>query len=204
MTYHITHDPIDQIANLVTKLRTNPDDRRMIVSAWNVADLGDMRLPPCHYVFQCYTRPLSQRERVLYASQQYSVYDLFGAPPDKIDALMDDAGVPRRELSLMLNQRSCDVGLGVPFNIVQYSILLRMLAEVTNMAPGEFIWNGGDIHIYTNHVAGLSEQLDRPLTYPSPTFNFSRVVESIDDFRYDDFVISGYESHARVVLPVAV
>ena len=196
--------PIDQIASLVHKLTNAPDDRRMIVSAWNVADLADMRLPPCHYTFQCYTRPLSQHERVLYASRQYSVYDLFNVPADSIDAILDEAGVPTRELSLMLNQRSCDVGLGVPFNIVQYSILLRMLAEVSNMAPGDFIWNGGDVHIYANHVDGLKEQLARPLSYQSPTLTFARQVESIDNFQYGDFVIQGYESHPKIALPVAV
>lgn len=203
-TYHAAHDPIDQIASLVHKLTNAPDDRRMIVSAWNVADLADMRLPPCHYTFQCYTRPLSQHERVLYASRQYSVYDLFNVPADSIDAILDEAGVPTRELSLMLNQRSCDVGLGVPFNIVQYSILLRMLAEVSNMAPGDFIWNGGDVHIYANHVDGLKEQLARPLSYQSPTLTFARQVESIDNFQYGDFVIQGYESHPKIALPVAV
>ena len=203
-TYLVDTIHIDQIASLVDKLRNSPDDRRMIVSAWNVADLGEMRLPPCHYVFQCRTRPLSQRERVLYASRQYSVYDLTNVPSTEIDVILDNAGVPTRELSLMLNQRSCDVGLGVPFNIVQYSILLRMLAEVVNMAPGEFIWNGGDVHIYANHVEGLKEQLARPLLYQSPTLTFARPVESIDDFQYSDFVIQGYESHPKIPLPVAV
>jgi thymidylate synthase len=161
---------VDQIAILVDKLKNNPNDRRLIVSAWNVGELEQMALPPCHYAFQCYVTP--------------------------------DPNGPG-ELSLMLNQRSCDVGLGVPFNVVQYSILLRMLAEVTGLRPGRFIWNGGDVHVYTNHVDGLREQLER-VPLPSPRFEFARRVESIDDFKYDDFKIIDYSSHSKIHLPVAV
>jgi thymidylate synthase len=161
---------IDQIAALVDKLRTNPNDRRMIVSAWNVGELEDMALPPCHYTFQCYVKP-------------NAVGDL--------------------ELSLMLNQRSCDVGLGVPFNIVQYSILLRMLAWVVGMVPGELIWNGGDVHIYENHVEPLLGQLTNQ-PYPSPVLSFARSVNSIDDFKYEDFQILGYQSHGKIPMVVAV
>lgn len=202
--YHVNFGEIDQIARLVHDLNTNPDSRRLIVSAWNVSELENMRLPPCHYLFQCYTRPLDRRERVLYASQQYSVYDLTNVPGDKVDEILDTAGVPKRELSLKLNQRSCDVALGVPFNIVQYSILLRMLAEVTNMAPGDFIWSGGDVHIYANHIDGLKEQLERPPLHHSPKLSFARSVNDIDLFDYDDFVITGYNSHPRILFPVAV
>lgn len=156
---------IDQIAILIDTLKNNPDDRRMIVSAWNVADLPDMKLPPCHYTFQCY--------------------------------------VAEGKLSLILNQRSCDLFLGVPFNIVQYSLLLRMLAEVTNLEPGEFIWNGGDIHIYENHIKQCQEQIHRePL--PSPTFYFNRKITDIDDFKYEDFIVEDYDSHPAIKGDVAV
>jgi thymidylate synthase len=165
-------ETIDQIALLVDKLKNNPNDRRMIVSAWNVGEITKMALPPCHYTFQCFVTPKE-----------------------------DGPG----ELSLLLNQRSCDVGLGVPFNIVQYSILLRMLAEVTGLRPGELVWNGGDTHMYANHANGLQEQLTREdALYPSPTLTFARRITDIDDFKYEDFVIHGYQSHAKIILDVAV
>lgn len=156
---------VDQIAELIDKLKNNPDDRRLIVSAWNVAELPAMALPPCHYAFQCY--------------------------------------VSNGELSLKLHQRSCDVGLGVPFNIVQYSILLRMLCEVTGLNPGFFIWDGGDVHIYEDHVKELKEQLTRE-PYPSPTFSFAESRNDIDTFRFEDFNIIGYESHPAIKMKVAV
>lgn len=169
---YVYQEPIDQIAILIDKLKNNPDDRRLIVSAWNVSQLQQMALPPCHYAFQCYSSP--------------------GIVPEA-----------PRQLSMMLNQRSADVGLGVPFNIVQYSILLRMLAEVTGHVPHEFIWNGGDVHIYKNHVEKLKEQLGRE-PFESPMFSFARPIDSIDDFKYDDFVISGYHSHPAIKMDVAI
>lgn len=109
----------------------------------------------------------------------------------------------KRSLSCLVNQRSCDIGLGVPFNIVQYSILLRMIARVVDMTPGYLIWSGGDVHIYNNHISALEEQLTRN-PYCSPTLEIARNVESIDDFRFEDFVISGYESHPTLKMEVSV
>lgn len=187
--------PIDQIAELIKKLRNNPNDRRLIVSAWNVAELSKMALPPCHYTFQFYTRPLARLER--------QVGDALG----KFDATheeLDRWGCPKYALSCMMNQRSCDTGLGVPFNIVQYSILTHMFAHVCNMIPEEFIWNGGDVHIYVNHIKQLKEQLTRE-PYPSPKLELNPNVEEIDDFRYNDFRIVGYDDyHPSIKMEVAV
>lgn len=166
----------DQIAELIHKLKTNPLDRRLIVNAWNVGELNQMALPPCHYGFQCYARELYDDEKA-------------------------NLGVDY-ELSLMINQRSCDAGLGVPFNIVQYSILLRMIAEVVNMSPGELIWNGGDVHVYENHIESLQEQLQRD-AYSSPKFSFARSITDIDDFKFEDFIITDYKSHPTIKMDVA-
>lgn len=192
---------VDQIAQVVDKLMSNPLDRRLIVSAWNVAELDQMRLPPCHYTFQFYARPLTTHERLFPITQTY--YIPGDVTSEEVEQLLDKDNVPSYELSLMLNQRSCDVGLGVPFNIVQYSLLLRMFCEVVNMYPGEFIWNGGDVHIYTNHIDALTEQTKRFL-YPSPQFYFARNVQSIDDFKYEDFIFEDYTSHPAIKMEVAV
>jgi thymidylate synthase len=204
--WYVEGTPIDQITNVINALRYNPWDRRMIVSAWNVAEISNMALPPCHYTFQFYTRPMSYEERLELFGRKYDMNDLFwemSQTGETIEQVLDSIDFPTYELSLMLNQRSCDVGLGVPFNVVQYSILLRMFCEVANMLPGEFIWSGADVHVYENHIDALKEQITRT-PYPSPTFKFGRVVNHIDDFTFDDFVIENYESHPTIKMDVAV
>lgn len=194
---------IDQIAELIHNLQTNPDSRRLMVSAWNVAELNRMALPPCHYGFQCYTRLLTLKERVMISTKTFYPAELMSRSDEEINTILDDVNIPRRELSLKLTMRSNDVGLGNPFNIVQYSILLRMLCEVVGMSPGDFIWSGGDVHIYSNHVQALTEQITRdPL--PSPTFSFGRKITDIGDFKFEDFVIHDYKYHPSIKMPVAV
>ena len=137
----------------------------MVVSAWNVGELDEMALVPCHAFFQFY--------------------------------------VVNNTLSCKLTQRSCDVGLGVPFNIAQYSILTCMIAHVTGLRPGEFIWSGGDVHIYNNHYVALMTQMQRR-PYPSPTLWLNPDVENIDDFTYNDIKIKKYKSHATLKMEVSV
>lgn len=156
---------IDQISELVHTIKTNPDSRRMIVSAWNVAELPKMALPPCHMLFQVY--------------------------------------VADGKLSCQLYQRSCDIFLGVPFNIASYSLLTHMLAQQCDLEVGDFVWTGGDCHIYNNHFDQVRLQLSRE-PRPYPKLVVKRRPESIFDYRYEDFEIVGYDPHPHIKAPVAV
>jgi thymidylate synthase len=163
--YITKHIPgIDQIQNLIDDLKTNPDSRRLMVSAWNVAALDQMVLPPCHYGFQLYTRELSIEERLDLASKTYSTFepfDFYVGDHNEIDELYP---VPKRAISLMWNQRSVDTFLGLPFNIASYGLLLEILAKEVNMVPDELIGNLGDVHLYKNHIEQAKEQIGRDLT----------------------------------------
>jgi thymidylate synthase len=163
---------IDQIADVVKTLKSNPDSRRIIVSAWNVADLPKMALMPCHAFFQFYV-----------------------APSD------DPAG--RGKLSCQLYQRSADIFLGVPFNIASYALLTMMLAQQCDLELGDFIWTGGDCHIYDNHVEQVQTQLARE-PRPYPTMTIKRRPASIFDYQFEDFELSGYDPHPAIKAPVAV
>jgi thymidylate synthase len=156
---------IDQIKQLVDQIKNNPDSRRLIVSAWNVADIPRMKLPPCHAFFQFY--------------------------------------VAEGKLSCQLYQRSADIFLGVPFNIASYALLTHLMAEQTGLQVGDFIWTGGDCHIYSNHFDQVQEQLSRS-TFPLPTLVLKRKPDSVFDYRYEDIEIVGYECHPAIKAPVAV
>lgn len=155
---------IDQIAGLIKDLRENPDSRRHLVSAWNVAQLDQMALQPCHVMFQCY--------------------------------------VAAGRLSLQIYQRSCDMFLGVPFNIASYALLTHMLAQQSGLEVGELIWVGGDCHIYLNHLEQVREQLSRQ-PFPFPKLNLHKA-DSIDGYEVSDFEIEGYQCHPKISAPIAV
>ena len=165
---------IDQIKNLINDLKNNPDSRRLMVSAWNVGELDQMTLPPCHYGFQVYTRPSTRDEKIV--------------NPGKYHVL-----------SLMWNQRSVDTFLGLPFNIASYGTLLMLLAEECNMIPGELIGNLGDTHLYKNHIDQANEQCGRQ-SYNLPTIKLSNVNLLDGEFDYE---INGYESHSSIKAPLS-
>ena len=160
---------IDQIGNLINDLKNNPDSRRLMVNAWNVAEIEHMVLPPCHYGFQVYTRELSDEERLSWMRNNKSNVVLPTRDPNVTEFSMDEwfrpYGVPKRAISLMWNQRSVDTFLGLPFNIASYGLLLEIIAKEVNMVPDELIGNLGDVHLYSNHVEQAKEQIGRPYTH---------------------------------------
>jgi thymidylate synthase len=158
----------DQIQNLIHDLKTNPDSRRLMVTAWNPAELDQMVLPPCHYGFQVYTRELSFEERVVWMKNNSSSREIIlpqSLGPDfSIDEFFKPYGVPTRAISLMWNQRSVDTFLGLPFNIASYGLLLEIIAKSVNMVPDQLIGNLGDVHLYSNHIEEAKEQIGKDLT----------------------------------------
>ena len=160
---------IDQIAILINDLKTNPDSRRLMVNAWNVGELDQMVLPPCHYGFQVYTRELSFAERVVWIKNNSSTQQItlpqYIDDKFSLDEFFKPYGVPTRAISLMWNQRSVDTFLGLPFNIASYGLLLEIIAKAVNMVPDELIGNLGDTHLYSNHIEQAKEQIGRELTY---------------------------------------
>ena len=163
------HGQIDQIQNLINDLKTNPDSRRLMVNAWNVGELDQMVLPPCHYGFQVYTRELSTVERMEYYGKHYMKEDEAKSFDDLLKVDYDGLNIPTRAISLMWNQRSVDTFLGLPFNIASYGLLLMMLADEVNMVPEELIGNLGDVHLYTNHIEQAKEQIGRKYTHEERT-----------------------------------
>jgi thymidylate synthase len=199
---------VDQIQNLINDLKTNPDSRRLMVNAWNVSELDKMVLPPCHYGFQVYTRELRTEEWINLMIKKHGMV-LEGG----------DDTLPTRAISLMWNQRSVDVPLGLPFNIASYGLLLEIIAKEVNMAPDELIGNLGDCHIYLNQIDGVKEQISRT-SFDLPSIKITErnwyqhekvkehlgektFSEKILSYRPDCFELIGYQSHSKIKIPLS-
>jgi len=188
---------IDQIQKLIDELKTNPDSRRLMVSAWNVGELDQMVLPPCHYGFQVYTRELSMEERWKMANLTPNMSEF-----DYCNRLCDENNVPKRAISLMWNQRSVDTFLGLPFNIASYGLLLHIIANEVNMIPDELIGNLGDTHLYLNHIEQAKEQIGRT-SFDLPQLKTSAKMDGICCNVPDDFVLEGYQYHPTIKAPLS-
>jgi thymidylate synthase len=204
---------LDQIQNLINDLKTNPDSRRLMVNAWNVGELDSMTLPPCHYGFQVYTRELSDKERMKLAGYE----DVGGIGQNMIREIVDmNNSIPRRAISLMWNQRSCDVPLGIPFNITSYALLLEIIAKEVNMVPDELIGNLGDCHIYKNQIDGVKEQLTRE-SYQLPKLKLDDwystqgdvnnstevIMDCLMDLNHGHITLENYQSHQTIKIPLS-
>jgi thymidylate synthase len=207
----------DQIQNLINDLKTNPDSRRLMVNAWNVGEMGEMVLPPCHYGFQVYTRELSIIERGEIYRKKHPEKTIEDFPPGKMDVwqirdIFNEDNIPTRAISLMWNQRSVDTFLGLPFNIASYGLLLEIIAKEVNMIPGELIGNLGDVHLYKNHIEQAKEQITRePMELPSVQINRTLFEGGkpdpnkldLDYYSIHNFELLNYQSHPAIKAPLS-
>ena len=195
---------IDQIKHLINDLKTNPDSRRLMVSAWNVGELDQMVLPPCHYGFQVYTTEMTFEERVGYWASSLGKDISYAKRFNESD--LDAIYSPKRKLSLMWNHRSVDTFLGLPFNIASYGLLLEIIAKEVNMIPDELIGNLGDVHLYSNHIKQAKEQLKRePMELPKlcKLPDYLCMKDNWECYKSSDFTLDGYQSHPSIKAPLS-
>lgn len=209
---------IDQLQRIVDTLRTNPTDRRILLNAWNVGELEDMKLPPCHFVFSLWSRELDFETRLTMATDIGLQHNRFGYESiyTKMlcnleqnggisEAELDDLGVPKRILNSCLVQRSVDTFVGMPFNIAGYGILTHFLAKITGHMAGAFVHFGFDVHLYDNHMEGVNELMKRQAPeHSDPVVIFPHEWSELDDFKWDDIQILGYDPLPWIKVPVAV
>ena len=212
----------DQIANIINTLKTNPDDRRMVLNAWNTDVLDNIALPACHMFATFWTRELTYQERFNILLEKNNNDEIIVANKigelcgddnanfdnnslkDKFNKLLEKENIPTRELSCSFTMRSNDFCCGNPYNICQYAFLTYMFCEICNMKPGELIYIGNDVHIYENHIEQAEEQISRKGSDIIPKLSFKRKINDIDDFTYEDFVISDYHPDAPIKYPLNV
>lgn len=190
---------IDQIQNIINTLKTNPDDRRMLCTALNPDVLDEVALPPCHVISQFYTRLLSLHER-----REWYMTNTLSMWKEWTSEELDNFNVPTRALSLSFYCRSQDVPLGTPFNLLSYSLLCHIIANICNMVPERLVYFGGDVHIYKNQIEGCEEQLSRNGFDKLPQLIIKRRLKDLDDIEYDDFEIINYQSEPPIKFPLSV
>ncbi len=194
------HEPLNQILNAIDTLNNNPDSRRIMVSAWNVSDLDNMTLPPCHWAFELYSEELTHEERVKIYIDEYAPG--ISKPAGFEEAKLETRNIPTRRLSLKWHQRSVDTFLGLPFNIASYGLLLHMFAQQTNMVPGKLVGDLTNVHIYKNHIEQCEEQLSRePNKLPQLALCNAKDIFS---YGFDDFLIKDYEPHPTIKGKISV
>ncbi len=213
---------LDQLVDVINKIKLEPDNRRLLVTAWNPADLDESVLPPCHYAFQFYTRELNKEEKWdIYSKSEMNI-EVNGMPLEMkhMDTPLYPESLPKRAISLMFNMRSNDAPLGLPFNIASYALLLQIVSKFANMVPDELIAVLGDVHIYVNQVDGVKEQLKRnPFPFPKVEINgefwlteteecgvgalSNDISELIDCIYTDDFLLTDYKYHPNIKIPLS-
>jgi thymidylate synthase len=225
---YVWYGPCDQITNLINDLKTNPDSRRLMVNAWNVGELDQMVLPPCHYGFQVYTRELSFKKRFELWQSTYMPFSQHTKEDiamfekhtkEENEKIFIELNIPTRAISLMWNQRSVDTFLGLPFNIASYGLLLEIIAKEVNMVPDELIGNLGDTHLYSNHIEQAKEQIGRT-SFDLPTIQITErnwyqhqlvkerlgektLDKKLKSYRPDCFELIGYDSHPKIKAPLS-